>query len=163
LPLEKVLIYKKSSNREYETQIKKVLVKYRQKGVTAVAFGDIFLEDLRTYREANLAKVNLKALFPIWKRDTAKLAREFITKGFKAIITCVDTETLDKRFSGRKYDARLLAGLPAGVDPCGENGEFHSFVYEGPVFRKPIPVKKGETVIRNKRFCFTDLIPAGRP
>jgi uncharacterized protein (TIGR00290 family) len=131
--------------------------KYRELGVSAVVFGDIFLEDLKKYREDNLAKVGMKGIFPIWKRDTRVLANEFIAKGFKAILTCVDGKMLDSKFSGREFDERLLAELPAGVDPCGENGEFHSFVYDGPIFRKAIPVQKGDVVCREERFWFCDL------
>jgi uncharacterized protein (TIGR00290 family) len=160
LPLEKVFISKTSSNEEYENQMRNLLEKYSQTGVNSVVFGDIFLEDLKKYREDNLAKVQMKAIFPIWKRDTARLAREFIQNGFKAVITCVDSQVLDPNFAGREIDETLLADLPAGVDPCGENGEFHSFVYDGPIFSKPIPVRKGEVVCRENRFYFCDLVSA---
>lgn len=160
LPLEQVLIGAPCSNEEYEAKMRAVLARYQAEGVDAVVVGDIFLEDLRKYREDNLAKLDLKAVFPIWKRDTAEMAREFIRLGFKTIITCVDGEALDGAFVGREYDEAFLADLPAGVDPCGENGEFHSFVYDGPIFARPIPVKRGEIVLRDNRVHYCDLLPA---
>jgi uncharacterized protein (TIGR00290 family) len=125
-----------------------------------VAFGDIFLEDIRKYREKNLAKIEMRGIFPIWMNDTAELARAFINYGFKAIITCVDTNVLDRSFVGRLYDESFLSEIPSSVDPCGENGEFHSFVYDGPIFRKRIFFEKGERVLREGRFYFCDLIPS---
>jgi uncharacterized protein (TIGR00290 family) len=155
IPLEKVLITRDSSNENYESKMREALGRYRN--VRAVCFGDIFLEDLRRYREDNLAKAGMKGLFPIWKKDTKLLARKFIELGFKAIITCVDTEVLDASFAGRYYDKSLIDDLPDGVDPCGENGEFHTFVYAGPIFGKPVDFARGETVLRECRFCFCDL------
>jgi len=160
LPLDQVRITSGASNEEYEARMEERLRHYRSMGVRSVVFGDIFLEDLRRYREQNLAKVGMKGLFPIWKQDTGELARAFVDLGFRAVITCVDTQALDRRFAGREFDGRFLADLPHGVDPCGENGEFHSFVYDGPVFRETIRFKKGETVLRDDRFCFCDLVPA---
>jgi len=107
-----------------------------------------------------LAKVDMQAIFPLWGRPTHELAQEFIEAGFRAVITCVDSELLDGRFVGRDFDEEFLAELPAGVDPCGENGEFHSFVYAGPIFNQPIAFSKGETVVRENRFHFCDLLPA---
>jgi uncharacterized protein (TIGR00290 family) len=159
LPLEQVRISRNTSNEEYEARMEEKLRQYQGQGVQSVVFGDIFLEDLKKYREENLAKIGMEGVFPIWKQDTGDLARSFIELGFKAVITCVDTEALDRRFSGREFDERLLAELPVGVDPCGENGEFHSFVYDGPLFRERIPFRKGRTVLRDNRFCFCDLIP----
>ncbi len=158
-PLEKVLISKKSSNEEYEKKVEEVLSKFKINGTSLAAFGDIFLEDLRIYRENNLSKLQMNAIFPLWKKDSLLLANRFIDEGFKAIITCVDTKVLDKSFAGRKYDRALLADLPSNVDPCGENGEFHSFVYAGPIFNNEIPVERGETVMRDEWFCFCDLLP----
>jgi uncharacterized protein (TIGR00290 family) len=155
IPLEKVLITRDSSNEDYESKMREALGRYRN--VRAVCFGDIFLEDLRRYREDNLAKAGMKGLFPIWKKDTKLLARKFIELGFKAIITCVDTEVLDASFAGRYYDKSLIDDLPNGVDPCGENGEFHTFVYAGPIFGKAVDFARGETVLREGRFCFCDL------
>jgi uncharacterized protein (TIGR00290 family) len=159
LPLRKVLVRKDSTNDEYDRRMGAVLEEYKQRGVTSVVFGDIFLEDLRKYREENLARVEMTAVFPLWKRRTSVLAESFISAGFKAIITCVDTKTLDAGFTGREYDNRFLADLPSSVDPCGENGEFHTFVYAGPVFDEQIRLAKGEIVLKDERFCFCDLVP----
>ena len=150
---------KNASNDEYETSISDKLTHFRSQGISSVVFGDIFLEDVRDYRENNLAKLDMKGIFPIWKKDTTELARVFIELGFKAVITCVDTDALDKRFVGRVFDERFLSELPDNVDPCGENGEFHSFVYDGPIFRELIRFKKGEKVLRDSRFFYCDLMP----
>ena len=160
LPLEKVYLSRHSSNEEYEAGMAAALEKCKTQGVSTVAFGDIFLEDLKKYREDNLARAGMKAHFPIWERETADLARTFISLGFGALITCVDTQALDGEFCGRPYDAAFLADLPETVDPCGENGEFHSFVHAGPLFCHPIAVKTGEIVLRDDRFAFCDLLPA---
>jgi uncharacterized protein (TIGR00290 family) len=156
--LETILITPKATNEEYEAKMKEKLLDYKDQGVRFVAVGDIFLEDLRRHREENLAKIGMKGIFPIWKQDTAQLAREFIGLGFKAVISCVDTEILDGSFAGREYTHAFLDDLPAHVDPCGERGEFHSFVYAGPIFRQPVPCARGEIVLRDDRFCFCDLI-----
>jgi len=158
-PLEKVHISKDSSNEEYEAKMKNALLRYQAQGVSSVAFGDIFLEDLRRYREKNLSKIGLKGIFPLWMRNTAELARTFIDLGFKAIITCIDSKFLDKSFAGRVFDKQFLSELPSSVDPCGENGEFHSFVYGGPIFKSEIPYEKGEVVLRDNRFYYCDLMP----
>jgi uncharacterized protein (TIGR00290 family) len=160
IPLEQVVITQKADNREYESKMQALLEKYQKLGVLKVAFGDLFLEDIRKYREGNLSKVGMTAVFPLWQRNTAAMAREFISLGFRSVICCVDSNVLDARFSGRDYDAQLLAELPPKVDPCGENGEFHSFVYDGPIFRKGIQIKKGEVVSIDRRFYFCDLIPS---
>jgi len=157
-PIEKVYISKNASNEEYEAKMREVLQKYLTGGVSSVVFGDIFLEDLRKYREDNLAKIGMKAIFPIWKRNTVELARGFIDLGFKAVITCVDSNVLDKAFVGRLYDQQFLSELPSTVDPCGENGEFHSFVYDGPIFQKRVPYTKVEIVFRDGRFWYCDLM-----
>ena len=157
--LEKIYITKDSSNSEYESKMKDALERYAAKGVGSAVFGDIFLEDLKKYREGKLAALNLKGVFPIWKKDTRALAEHFLALGFKAIITCVDSKVLPKEFAGRKFDEWFLSELPAGVDPCGENGEFHSFVYDGPIFKKKIELTIGETVLRNERYYFCDLLP----
>lgn len=164
LRLEKIYIARGSSNEDYDARMREALTRYRRLGVSAVAFGDILLEDVRRYREESLSKIGMKALFPIWGRDTAKLAREFIDLGFKAIVTCVDSKSLDRRFVGRIYDEEFLRDLPTGVDPCGENGEFHTFVYDGPIFRRRIRFRVGRIVFRDNRFYFCDLIPvSSRP
>ena len=157
--LQEVLISKGTSNEEYEAIIEEVLRKYLDMGVSTVVFGDVFLESLRQHREDNLAKIGMDAIFPLWKRDTTELAHEFIDAGFKAITTCVDTKILDGKFVGRTFDEEFLAELPAEVDPCGENGEFHSFAYDGPIFREELLCTKGETVLRDNRFYFCDVIP----
>jgi len=159
LSLEKVFISKNTSNEEYESKMQEALIKYRATGVSSVVFGDIFLEDLRKYREDNLSKVDMKGIFPIWKRDTTELAHTFIDLGFKAVVTCVDSNVLDKKFVGRVFDEQFLSELPSTVDPCGENGEFHSFVYDGPIFRERIAFTMGDIVLRDNRFYFCDLIP----
>jgi len=159
VPVEKVYISQKSSNEDYEKRMEEVLKRYKTEGVSSVVIGDIFLEDLKKYREDKLSEVDLTGIFPLWKKDTKALAREFIDLGFKAVLTCVDSECLGKEFVGRDYDAQLLEDLPETVDPCGENGEFHSFVYDGPIFRHPIHHTKGEIVLRDERFYFCDLVP----
>ena len=158
LPLAKVWIPQDLSLEQYERRMGAVLERYTAEGLSGVAFGDIFLEDVRKDREKKLARAGLRGVFPLWQRDTAGLARRFIDLGFKAVITCVDTESLDGSFAGREFDEALLADLPDGVDPCGENGEFHSFVHHGPVFGHPIAHQLGPTVLRDSRFCFCDVI-----
>jgi uncharacterized protein (TIGR00290 family) len=159
-PLEKMLVSKGVSDAEYEGILLKVLNRHVTNGVFSVVFGDLFLEDVRKYREQTLAKIGLKGIFPLWKRNTFKLAREFIDLGFKAVITCVDSKSLGKDFAGREFGKQFLADLPAIVDPCGENGEFHSFVYDGPIFSKPVSFTKGEIVLRENRFYYCDLMPS---
>jgi uncharacterized protein (TIGR00290 family) len=158
-PLEKVFISKNASNEEYETNMGRVLAKYKDAGVTSVVFGDIFLEDLRKYREDKLATLGMHGIFPIWKRDTRELGGSLNPLGFKAITTCVDTNTLGRQFVGRLIDEQFLAELPAMVDPCGENGEYHSFVYDGPIFKERVAYTLGEVVLRENRFWYCDLIP----
>jgi uncharacterized protein (TIGR00290 family) len=159
IPLEAVTISKNCSNEEWEEKIQEVLLFYKIKGVTSVAFGDIFLEDLKKYRESNLAKIGLKGIFPLWKQSSYILAKTFIELKFKAVITCVDSKLLDGKFCGRDYDAALISELPKTVDCCGENGEFHSFAYAGPIFKEEIKFTKGDVVVRDNQFWFCDLIP----
>ena len=158
LPLHAVLIPPQCSNAIYEARMQGALAEHFAKGVRLVAFGDIFLEDLRAYREKNLERIGMRALFPVWKRDTRELAREFMSLGFRAITVCVDPRVLDESFAGRELDSTFFANLPPAVDACGENGEFHTFVFDGPVFRSPIAFRAGETVMRDG-FCFCDLLP----
>jgi len=158
-PLEKVLIPKNASNEEYEANMERVLTKYKKAGTSSVVFGDIFLEDLRKYREDKLASLGMQGIFPLWKRDTHELARSLNVLGFKAITTCVDSQALGKQFVGRQIDAQFLAELPAAVDPCGENGEYHSFVYAGPIFKQSVAYTPGEIVLRENRFYYCDLLP----
>jgi uncharacterized protein (TIGR00290 family) len=157
LPLHAVLIPPQCINATYEERMKEALTQHLARGVRRVAFGDIFLEDLRVYREKNLAQVGMQALFPIWKRDTRELAREFLRLGFRAIAVCVDPRVLDASFAGRELDASFFADLPPGVDPCGENGEFHTCVLAGPMFCQPVPAALGEVVERDG-FYFADLV-----
>jgi uncharacterized protein (TIGR00290 family) len=159
VPLEMLYITRNSSNEEYEAKMKGKLLQYKNHGVSSVVFGDIFLEDLRKYREDNLAQVGMKGIFPIWKRDTTELAHTFIDLDFKAVITGVDSNVLDGKFVGRYFDSLFLSELPAKVDPCGENGEFHSFVYNGPIFHERIRFRRGKVVLRDNRFYFRDLVP----
>lgn len=163
LTLEKVFITKNSSNEEYEARMNKILLHYRGLGVSTVAFGDIFLQDLKKYREENLLRVGLKALFPVWKRDTHDLARSFIDLGFRAVVTCIDSKVLNQSFVGREFNSDFLTELPETVDPCGENGEFHTFVYDGPIFKNKIPFEIGDVVLRDDRFYYCDLKPSNGP
>jgi uncharacterized protein (TIGR00290 family) len=158
LPLHAVLIPPHCINATYEARMKEALSEHLARGVRRAAFGDIFLEDLRVYRERNLAQAGIEALFPIWKRDTRELARDFLRLGFRAIVVCVDPRVLDPSFAGRLLDESFFADLPPGVDPCGENGEFHTFVFDGPMFRAPIRFVAGKKVLR-EGFCFCDLLP----
>ena len=158
LPLYQVLISKDATNDEFEMKMAEALSEYREQGIDSVIFGDLFLEDVRAYREQFLAGHNMRGLFPIWRRDTTLLLKEFIDWGFKAVVTCVDGKVLDKSFAGKIIDEAFLSSLPAGIDPCGENGEFHSFVFDGPNFAKPVKFSLGELVNRGP-FWFRDLVP----
>jgi uncharacterized protein (TIGR00290 family) len=158
LPLEVVTIPPQCSGPDYESRMEAMLLTWKDRGVTEVAFGDIFLEDLREYREKNLAGVGMKTLFPIWRRPTLELVREFIALGFRAVTVCCDPKILDASFVGREIDENFIASLPAAADPCGENGEFHSFVYDGPGFSAPVQFTIGEKVLRDG-FHFCDLLP----
>ena len=158
LPLDPVLIPPNCVNRVYEERMAQTLKRYFALGIRQVAFGDIFLEDLRAYREQSLAQLGMRGIFPIWKRNTRELARGFLQCGFRAITVCVDPRSLDASFAGRELDASFFNELPADVDPCGENGEFHTFVFDGPIFRIPVRFRVGEKVMRDG-FCFCDLLP----
>ena len=158
LPLHQVLISKDATNEEYEMKMGEAFSGYSKQGIDSIVFGDLFLEDVRTYREEFLARHNMRGLFPVWKRDTTLFIKEFIELGFKAVVTCVDSSVLDKSFAGRMIDEAFISSLPAGVDPCGENGEFHSFVFDGPIFNEAVRFSLGETVLR-KSFWFCDLLP----
>ena len=157
IPLVEVAIPPSASNDVYEREMGRAFARLQAEGVRRVAFGDIFLEDLRVYREAQLAAQGLECLFPIWRRDTAALARRFVSDGFRAVVVCVNPAVLDASFAGRPFDEAFLADLPPEVDPCGEHGEFHTFVFDGPVFRHPVPVSTGDIVERD-RFVFCDLV-----
>jgi uncharacterized protein (TIGR00290 family) len=147
------------SNLDYEARMRSVCARATTDGITAVAFGDLFLEDIRDYRLRQLQGTGLEPLFPVWQIPTAQLARDMIAAGVKAKLTCVDPSKLEKSFAGRDYDQPLLESLPPGIDPCGENGEFHTFVYDAPVFSEPIKVQTGEVVERDG-FVFADVLPA---
>jgi uncharacterized protein (TIGR00290 family) len=146
-------------NEVYEARMAGAMEEAKAAGVTHVVLGDLFLEDIRAYREAQLAKVGMTAVFPLWRRPTAELAREMIDAGVKAHLVCVDRAKLVSAFAGRDFDRALLEDLPRGVDPCGENGEFHTFVSAGPMFGREIAVRVGETVERDG-FAYADLLPA---
>lgn len=158
LPLVKVEIPSPCPNEVYERAMAEAMGWARAEGITHVVFGDLFLEDIRKYREENLAKCGMTPVFPLWLRPTRKLANEMIASGLRAHLTCVDPRKLDGGFAGRAFDAQLLADLPASVDPCGENGEFHTCVVAGPMFASPIAVDAGEIVTRDG-FVFADFLP----
>jgi uncharacterized protein (TIGR00290 family) len=182
LPLEKIFVSQRSSNEEYQQKMSACLAAHKSRGVTACAFGDIFLEDLKRWREENLARIGMRGVFPIWKVDSRKLIREFFALGFGTVICCVNDAWLGESAVGRIIDEEFIRSLPANVDPCGENGEFHSFAFAGPVFREPVKFRVGEKVYRpvevthptdsgstyvcpsgptaTKGFWFCDLLPA---
>jgi uncharacterized protein (TIGR00290 family) len=145
------------TNDVYESIMTDVMLAYRRDGIHTVAFGDLFLQDLRAWREANLAQAGMRGVFPVWKRETREFAHEVIARGYKALISCAEGR-IGFGVVGREYDETLLGELSADVDPCGENGEFHSFVYDGPIFQGPISVRIGEVVARDGRY-YADLVP----
>ena len=157
LPLHVIEIPYPCPNADYDRIMGAFVGRAKAAGVTAMAFGDLFLADIRAYRETQLAGSGITPIFPLWERNTHDLAREMITAGLVAHITCVDPTKLDRSFAGRMFDTAFLADLPPGIDPCGENGEFHTFVSAGPMFRAPIPVRVGEITERDG-FVFADLI-----
>ncbi|MFZ0639922.1 MAG: hypothetical protein WA020_02390 [Candidatus Acidiferrales bacterium] len=157
LPLVKVQIPSPCPNEVYERAMAEAMTRARAEGITHMVFGDLFLEDIRKYREDNLAKCGMTPVFPLWLRDTLQLANEMIAGGLRAYLTCVDPKKLDPAFAGRAFDKKLLAELPAAVDPCGENGEFHSCVVAGPMFESPVSVDAGEIVERDG-FVFADFL-----
>jgi uncharacterized protein (TIGR00290 family) len=159
LPCIKVGIPPSCPNEVYEREMHDACLVAKLAGVTHVVFGDLFLADLRAYREAMLSRLDLHAVFPLWMHDTRALAESMIEQGLRARLCCVDTGKLPAELAGHEYDRALLAALPDGVDPCGENGEFHSFAYAGPMFSEPISVHAGEVVLRNG-FAYCDLVPA---
>lgn len=162
LPLIVVEIPSPCSNEEYEAAVGSALRAAKHDGVTQVVYGDLFLEDVRAYREAQLGPLGLTPVFPLWLRETRQLARDMVASGLSARLTCVDPRVLDRKFAGRVFDETLLAELPDTVDPCGERGEFHTFVTHGPMFSEPIDVAVGEVVERDG-FVFADLISPARP
>ena len=171
IPLETIELSEKPSMEEYGNIMNRAIAQYRAEGFDHCGFGDIFLEDLRDYREAQLRPLGITCSFPLWKQDTKSLIREFLGLGFKAIVICSHAEKLDESFVGREIDETFIDDLPPDVDPCGENGEFHTFCYDGPIFRTPVKFTKGEKVLRQYEiatrentqsvgFWFLDLIPA---
>ena len=182
LPIKEIRLPEMPSMSEYDATMKGVLTELKSKGITDSIFGDIFLEDLRAYREERLKEVGLIARFPLWKRDTTELMREFIDLGFKTVVVCTKSEVLGEEFAGRVIDKQFLKDLPKNVDPCGENGEFHTFVFDGPIFKEPIKYTLGEKVFKEyaapkdendtcfstsiskkvSGFHFCDLIPEGQ-
>jgi uncharacterized protein (TIGR00290 family) len=163
LPLDKLRLPFRGgpcTNADYEALVGEKLAGYASRGVLHVGHGDIFLADLRAYREKNLAKLGMTGVFPIWQRDTCELVASFVTLGFRAKLCCVEGAKLDASFVGRELDLELVADLPPGVDPCGENGEYHSFVYDGPIFNYPVEFQTGVTICRDNRH-YIDLLPSG--
>lgn len=158
LPLHQVTISKGAGNGEYETRMSEAFSHYRDRGIETIVFGDLFLEEIRAYRETLLARLGMQGLYPLWNLDTAELIRDFIAQGFKTATVCVDPAKLEPSFVGRVIDEAFLAELPPHVDPCGENGEFHTFVFDGPIFKEPVRFSFGEKVCRDG-FWFCDLIP----
>jgi uncharacterized protein (TIGR00290 family) len=161
LPLVRVWIPPSCPNEVYEERMAQALAAEPLLDVRHFAFGDLYLSDVRAYREARLADAGKLGLFPLWGRDTAALAREMIASGFRATVVCVDPRVLPASFAGRAYDEQFLADLPEGVDPCGEQGEFHTFVWDAPVFQAPIPCQIGAIVTRDN-FVFCDVLPGAR-
>jgi len=179
LPLQKIILPEEPSMQEYENKMKETLEELQKENFTHAFFGDIFLEDLKKYREEQLSKVGISCIFPLWKRDTVELMHEFIDLGFKTILVCTNADLLPQEFAGRIINKDFLKDLPKNVDACGENGEFHTFVFDGPIFKKSVPVKVGEKIFREYKgpkdetdncfikkpaapigFWFCDLLPA---
>jgi len=156
MPLHQVVVTKDANNQEYEEKFIEACAAYP--GIDSIVFGDLFLEDIKAYRDQFLARHNLRGIYPVWLRDTTEFIKEFIALGFEAVVTCVDGEVLDRSFAGMVIDHNFVSTLPAQVDPCGENGEFHTFVFDGPNFKEPVRFTRGETVQRD-RFWFCDLLP----
>jgi uncharacterized protein (TIGR00290 family) len=162
LPLIEAEIPPQASNEVYEAAFAQALQQARERepDIGDIAFGDLYLEDVRAYRQALLARLGWRGVYPLWGEDTANLARDFISRGFRAILTCVDTQQLPAEFCGREFDADLLADLPPTCDPCGENGEFHTCVYAGPLWPQSLTLMRGERVLRENRFQYMDLLEA---
>jgi uncharacterized protein (TIGR00290 family) len=165
LPLVEAGIPAQASNDIYESAFASALDRAREatsSDMEHIAFGDLFLDDVRHYREAMLTHLRWRGVYPIWGEDTAKLARHFVERGHRAMLSCVDTQQLGAEFCGRDFDTELLRDLPTSCDPCGENGEFHTCVYDSPLFAQPIPLTRGERVLRDARFQYVDLIETDR-
>lgn len=160
-PLVIVELAPRSSNDEYERRTGQALDRFHKRGIRTVVYGDLFLQDIRRYREKRIGRIGMSAAFPLWGADTSGLARRFLELGYRAVLTCVDSHAIDEEFAGRHFDHQLLSDLPPAVDPCGENGEFHTFVYDGPLFREPVAFQPGEVVLREDRFYYHDLLEVG--
>jgi len=158
LPLEAVFLEEDAGNDSYDRAMAAVLEKYSRRGFSGIAFGDLFLEDVRRYRESRLSGSGMVPLFPLWGKDTKVLAERFVEDGWRAIVTCVDTDALNGSFAGRLLDRTFLSDLPPGVDPAGENGEFHTFVFDGPIFREPVSFRPGSLSLRDGRFRDLELL-----
>ena len=158
LPLQQIVITRGATNEEYEKKFIDACAGYLDKGIDSIIFGDLFLEDIKRYRDAFLARHNLRGIYPVWRRNTTEFINRFLELGFKAIVTCVDAKVLGSEFAGRVIDETFVSSLPAPVDPCGENGEFHTFVFDGPNFHQPVTFSTGEVVCRDG-FWFCDLLP----
>jgi uncharacterized protein (TIGR00290 family) len=159
LPLVKVSIPSPCPHETYEQAMNGAMKRAREEGVRHVVFGDLFLEDIRAYREKHLASCGMTPVFPLWRKDTRRLAQEMLAAGLSAFLTCVDPRKLGREFAGQRFEAELLRSLPSHVDPCGENGEFHTFANGGPMFTHEIPVSLGE-VLERDGFVFADLLPS---
>lgn len=158
LPVQLIPIPYPCSNADYENIMGEFIKQVKQQGIDCIAFGDLYLEDIRKYREEKLANTGITPIFPLWGKDTRALSEEMVKGGLRAIITCIDPKTMPSDLAGKEYNQSFLEKIPANVDPCGENGEFHSFAFDGPAFKRPVNVVVGETVSRDG-FIFTDLLP----
>ncbi len=158
LPIHLIHLPKNVDDNKYQLIMKGEMTRFISKGIFSVVFGDIFLEDVREYRESNLSKIGMKGIFPLWGKSSRNLARKFLDLRFNAIITSVDSTLLDGSFIGEIFNDEFISAIPKNVDPCGENGEFHTFVFDGPLFSHPIQFKKGKIICRENRFYYIDLI-----
>ncbi len=159
IPLHTVLIPKECTNEIYEVRMTEAFGHFKARGITKIAFGDLFLPDVKRYRDERLEAAGMTGVYPIWMRDTDELVRTFIGLGFKAIVACVDTQAIAASFAGREIDHSLLHDLPETADPCGEYGEYHSFVHDGPIFKHPVACKAGARTLRSSRFNYCDIVP----
>jgi uncharacterized protein (TIGR00290 family) len=159
IPLHMIMIPKDCPNEIYEARMRTALDQFKDHGIRKIAFGDLFLESVKQYRDERLAQAGMTGLYPIWMRDTDELVRTFIGLGFRALLSCVDTHAIDASFAGREIDENFLRDLPDTADPCGEYGEYHSFVYSGPIFKTSIACRTGERVLRSARFNYCDIVP----
>ena len=157
LPLHIIELPYPCTNAEYEAAMEKFIAEAKQLGIECMAFGDLFLEDIKEYREAKLSGTGIAPLLPIWRRPTDELAKEMIANGLRAVVTCIDPRQLDASFAGREFNERFLRDLPAQIDPCGERGEFHTFAFDGPMFRQPVPIEVGE-ITEREGFVYADLL-----